>query len=309
MTRSSVLCTLAMLAVRLLFTQSSIAQTDSVLSLYPLNIGDLHQYRYSVSSYPDRHVTSQSSYFLEQVLGDTILPNGLRYKVVESHLPDQPYLRFLRVDTINANVYSYDDYPTPHECLEESLRAAPGSTFFRDCALFTDCVSLDSLTVFGRLTPIVRFHSNYVPFGASYVLAYGLGHIQTLTYEDDPDYPVYNSHLLNLVFARINGKEWGTFVSIRDGVPLLPSRIQLSQNYPNPFNPTTTIRFGLPRASSVTIKVFNILGQHIATLARGIRQAGYHELRFDGSMLPSGTYFYRMQTGDFVQTKKFQIQR
>ncbi len=79
---------------------------------------------------------------------------------------------------------------------------------------------------------------------------------------------------------------------------------ELGQNYPNPFNPSTTIRYSLPNPSHVTLTVFNTLGEQVALLQNGERESGYHEVKFDGSGLSSGVYFYRLTAGDFVQTKK-----
>ncbi len=84
----------------------------------------------------------------------------------------------------------------------------------------------------------------------------------------------------------------------------LPAEFKLMQNYPNPFNPTTRINYQLPLISKVSIKVFDILGREIATLVNEEQPAGNHEIIFDGNKLTSGIYFYRMQSGDFVQTKK-----
>ena len=74
-----------------------------------------------------------------------------------------------------------------------------------------------------------------------------------------------------------------------------PGSIELSQNYPNPFNPATTIRYGLPNRSQVMLTVFNILGDQVALLQNGEQEAGYHEVKFDGSGLSSGVYFYKLQ--------------
>ena len=89
----------------------------------------------------------------------------------------------------------------------------------------------------------------------------------------------------------------------------LPEGFKLEQNYPNPFNPSTTIRYGLPSRSRVTLTVFNTLGQQVATLVQGEQEAGYHEVQFDGSGLASGVYVYRLQAGDFGQSLKLTLLR
>jgi hypothetical protein len=87
----------------------------------------------------------------------------------------------------------------------------------------------------------------------------------------------------------------------------LPSKITLYQNYPNPFNPTTNIRFALPAASPVSVKVFDILGQEVATLVNEEMPAGEHSVTFDASSLSSGIYFYQLKAGNFVESKKLML--
>ncbi len=89
----------------------------------------------------------------------------------------------------------------------------------------------------------------------------------------------------------------------------VPDRCSLSQNFPNPFNPTTTITYSLQSTTRVTLRVFDILGREVAELVNENRTPGTHDVRFDGSNLSSGVYFYRLQAGSFNQTKKLVIVR
>lgn len=82
----------------------------------------------------------------------------------------------------------------------------------------------------------------------------------------------------------------------------VPDAFRLAPNYPNPFNPETTIGFTVPQQVQVRLVVYDLLGREVAVLVDGVRPAGTHTVRFDASMLPSGVYLYRMQSGSFSQT-------
>jgi hypothetical protein len=92
----------------------------------------------------------------------------------------------------------------------------------------------------------------------------------------------------------------------------VPERFELAQNYPNPFNRSTTIQFSLPRAAHVDLRVFNMLGEEIATLLSEELGAGNHTKQWNAANIASGVYFYRIQArpinggqaGSFTQTKK-----
>jgi photosystem II stability/assembly factor-like uncharacterized protein len=94
----------------------------------------------------------------------------------------------------------------------------------------------------------------------------------------------------------------------------LPQKYILNQNYPNPFNPVTTISYQLPTQSHVTLEIFDVLGREVATLVNRVEEPGYKSVTFDvgaihESPLPSGVYFYRIQAGNFMETKKLLLIR
>lgn len=124
--------------------------------------------------------------------------------------------------------------------------------------------------------------------------------------------------------ANQNGAAFGLFAALPNGTVValpavdasaglakvegsLPSEFALNQNYPNPFNPTTTIEFSLPAPSDVSLKVYNVIGQEVASLVDGPMGAGSHSVQFDASNLSSGVYFYRLTAGGVTQSKKMSL--
>jgi hypothetical protein len=89
----------------------------------------------------------------------------------------------------------------------------------------------------------------------------------------------------------------------------LPTELMMHQNYPNPFNPLTTIKYDLPIDAHVTLKLYDVLGRDVLTLVDGQSRTGYHHTTLDASKLSSGVYFYRIQAGQFSQTKKLILLR
>jgi hypothetical protein len=103
-------------------------------------------------------------------------------------------------------------------------------------------------------------------------------------------------------------------VSVEERPHSLPTEFALEQNYPNPFNPETEIRFALPRAEHVVLKIFNILGSEVRTLVDKQYEAGYHNVRWDGkdkqgNPVASGVYLYQLRAGSFSQVRKMSLLR
>lgn len=157
-----------------------------------------------------------------------------------------------------------------------------------------------------RISSVARYGSNFVP---------------KTHFDSDTDTRAlyhFNEGAGNTVFdssghnnnGTIHDATWSLVTSVREEEALnIPDECMLGQNYPNPFNPTTTIRFGLPTRSQVTLTVYNTLGQQVAALVQGEKEGGYHEVKFDGTGLSSGVYFYRITAGDYVATKQLLLLR
>lgn len=96
-------------------------------------------------------------------------------------------------------------------------------------------------------------------------------------------------------------------IGVKNNNNRIPKNYSLSQNYPNPFNPQTSIKFTLPKRVNLTLKVYNMLGAEVKTVAEGVHNAGEYNIIFDGSNLSSGIYFYRLTAGEFTETRKMML--
>lgn len=242
--------------------------TDSLLLFYPLQIGNYWQYDWK------NYITNPAShmhYQTHQVLFDTLMPNGFKFHAVF----DSKYqrLNYFRVDTLNAKV-----------CIWTS------SGF--EYAIYDLKSPTRVDTVFGIPTKVIRTGLLDSNLG----IAFGFGKVW------EEDYTSGWPYKSTLVYANINGKQYGSLLSVSfrsQGI----REYQLFQNYPNPFNPSTTIRYYLSKPSNVTLKVFNILGQEVYMLVSNNQSAGEHVAYFSGERLTSGVYMYQLSANNYSETK------
>lgn len=281
---------------------------DSALDFYPLNIGDVHEFHYK--HLLCRTSTAESFYCAERVSGDTLMPNGNTYKVIQSNIP--PFFgssgHFVRIDSVTANVYEYHtDFTPPQEILLDSLRATVNSSFITLRGL-AHCYQLDSLNFLGIQTTSKDISVDG-PQGGAYQLAYGLGRIRDIAWDPYGCNEFGDNYAIELVYAHIDGMDYGTFVGVRDEYEALPKTFDVYQNYPNPFNSNTTIRYVLPSSSSVILSVYDLLGQEITTLTNEFKQPGSYTATWNAEGIASGVYLYRLQAGSFVEVKKLILMR
>ena len=154
--------------------------------------------------------------------------------------------------------------------------------------------------------------------GSIPILKYGNGMTASIAFTGNFDNSINNGQLIVLAFPfeTIGNIElrknfinsvfsyFGLITNVEDEYYDIISDYKLMQNYPNPFNPATKITFYIPSDSHVFIKVFDILGKEIATLVNDNLSAGKHEIDFNASKLSSGIYFYTLNAGSFVSSKK-----
>ena len=164
--------------------------------------------------------------------------------------------------------------------------------------------TVESSVVFGR--PTVAKLIKYAPgnpcsLGSleEHWLAAGFGLISS---QQEPDGPI------SLMGCVIAGDTFGFLTSVKPMADV-PSKYMLQQNYPNPFNPTTTIEIGLPEEAVVHLRMYDILGRQIATLAEGKLSAGTHRFVWDATDLAGGVYFGRFVAGGTVRTIKMLLAR
>lgn len=219
----------------------------------------------------------------------------------------QSTITYIRIDQTSGNVYYHSPSQycsfAPFEIMTDSLASKLNDTSRINCIQYpyfyicTDTLNKKNFFRIYGFQPEIRLHRTYTRDAGLSFSYYSQGG-GTGSY----------SATQTLSGRVINGMAFGdtsfavTSVSPVSGI--LPDKFELSQNYPNPFNPQTNIRFELPEASLVILKVYNSIGEDISTLANEELRAGVYEVDFDASNLPSGMYYYRITAGNYTQTKK-----
>ena len=175
----------------------------------------------------------------------------------------------------------------------------------------------DTINVFDQNGNPISWEANYRGFGISLESNTGnAGDPVVVMYSNDGVMPIPAT---NIAFVDITSPDAinnpkvvpvsvrydSTMVTgIEDAESAVPTKMNLAQNYPNPFNPSTVINFSLTKKSDVKLKIYDTLGKEIKVLVNESLNAGNHEVKFNAENLSSGIYFYQINAGDFVETKK-----
>ncbi len=181
-------------------------------------------------------------------------------------------------------------------------------------ASFSDSLSIwistgDSTPASFLSNPANRFQNIFFPIGSVYG-SFGQYFVDLSAYTGQNIYVGFRYNMdvaINGYYVQLDDVDYAGTTSIIQNGTNIPDNFALKQNYPNPFNPVTKINFDIPKASNVKLTVFNSLGQIVENIFDGFKSAGSYQAEFNGSSLSSGTYYYRLEAGSFVETKKMQL--
>ena len=270
---------------------------------YPLEVGNLWQFCYGIDP---------EDYYTKEVTGDTTMPNGKTYAIVKNGAA-----RYQRNHN-NQYVYLYSQSDSSEYVLYDFVSS--DSTFWEysfENLFWGIQVTKNEYNHFLNKNTHYKYY-DWVKIDSSNNI------IDTIWNARMERYPtriakgigVTNYNYSNypgsggLVGVIINGDTLGVLTSVLENINLA-NDYHLYQNYPNPFNPTTQLSYQIPESGIVNLTVYNVIGQVVATLVNKEQSAGNYEVIFDASTgsatangLTSGIYFYRLQSGGFIKSKK-----
>ncbi|WP_290662751.1 T9SS type A sorting domain-containing protein [Ignavibacterium sp.] len=279
-----------------------------LFSYYPLKVGNKWIYDKTTIVYD---FPPQITYdtVIKKVIRDSVAQNNKKYFVLKEESISGSVEYFLeRIDSATGKVFRFVqgfNYPDD-ELLIDDLTAEIGDTVeaFRYGIWYPGGVTVlreeDYFTKWGLNNKRKIFETdNYgMPL---YSLTYGLG-LDSAVYGFD-----FGTTTYVLRGCVINGTVFGDTVLSVEKNEEIPTNFVLYQNYPNPFNPGTTISWQAPVSGWQTLKVFDVLGNEIATLVNEYRDAGRYKVEFDASSLASGVYIYKLTAGSFISSKKMMV--
>ncbi len=263
-------------------------QIDTTLSdFFPLQVGNCWVYE-ETRPFP---VT-----ITVRVEGDTLLSEGRFYEMKSI---DEQYGESLSFYRINQSMEVLE-YKNGESVLLYRLGATPGEEWLTSDSLWLVTMDGEGVAwIFEGPRRYKEFTFHLYPYALVEVTRYLVEGIGLYSYYGHIDAP--NGVLIGAI---VGDSTYGNPTKV-EGDPIfqVPPTYEIRQNYPNPFNPSTTIRYELPKRSHIVLKIYNLLGQEVATLVNEEKTAGRYEVGWDAGGMASGVYFYRLQAGEFVETK------
>jgi len=284
----------------------SLPISENVFNWFPLAVGNKWFYSSYERDYNPGFPTGHKFVGTKtmEVLKDTLI-NGNSYFLMANNLLNKMVFDeklYLRVDSTTGKIYKY--WPELNgEFVFHDLYAEVGDSIMYPLIVnhpfyilqYEHSVSfLDSNTYF-------REYWENLPCGCRHQLIKGFG----LAYTVFDEFGGFEDNLKGCI---LNGAVYGDtafIVGIQDENQLVPNEFKLFQNYPNPFNPSTRIQYQVASNSHASLKVYDVLGNEVATLVNEYKPAGSYEIEFNAKAgLPSGVYIYTLRAGDYFSSRK-----
>jgi Secretion system C-terminal sorting domain len=299
----------------------SYTQDTSIVKYLPLKVGNAWIYNFTGSS--------GSGSVKLKILSSVVQNNHTYYYLQQTGNPcscaQQTYSPFLlqlnqpiRIDSSSGNIFWASTNCGWHigEMLYDSLKMDPGPLIVSNSCFFVNMQDTNNVTVFGIPTKSkypgmnIMTYYKFRRYAKNFGLVYST---QGCSFSTTCIYSLRGCVIEGVVFG-----DTSFLVGVSQISSEMPTEYSLSQNYPNPFNPITKLKFQMPKSGLAELKVFDVLGKEVQVLVNQEFSPGTYEVDFDGSDLPSGVYYYRLevntlradepehpsQEGSFTQTKK-----
>ena len=282
------------------------ADTLRMLSYFPLNTGN--KWRYEKNIYDSQFGDTTTTFINVEVLGDTIMPNGKKYREVSGFgdILSPEETAYVRIDTANLEVYYYNpnfdgDNPACDKEINYFKLNLPDSV-----GSYELCYNLiiDYIIDYGQIGGLpdsTSFQLYFVPAGgpvSAFRLFKNFGIGAWGTGEGN------NSASAILKAALIDGVQYGDFtVSVKESENV-PIDFHLEQNFRNPFSASTVLSYSIEKRSFISLVIYNITGQEIKKLVDGFQPKGAYSINLNADELTSGVYFYKLEIDNSVNKVK-----
>jgi hypothetical protein len=271
------------------------AQAQNYFPLAIANRWDFVDHKWDANGYSEYDTLSLNIY------ADTLINNEKYYRITSNpwvyNLIRSDSVGIYFYDTVNNQEWLFFKYNLPlGQYLENGYNLSPLDTnsFIRVYKSLDDTVYLFNQSLRRMRYSIDKGIDN----------AYSLTITPHLGFLDIDASNVMSNENIGLLGCIISDTIYGKLTSV-ENIREMHQEYALFQNYPNPFNQTTIISYSIPESQLIEINIFDILGRRITTLIKEYKQGGIHTIEFNGFNLTSGIYYYQLNAGTFIQTKKF----
>ncbi|MFH2049130.1 MAG: T9SS type A sorting domain-containing protein [bacterium] len=279
-------------------------QPDSIyqqLEYYPLQIGNYWIYKTNQSVFG---VDPKINYYSIEVTGSKLQTNNKEYRIiVKQSFPSgsNSTIYYQRIDTLSGNIYQYNpnDSSTDYESVILKLFTEPWGTIICPGYRPAQIYEVQFLGINTIRQSFYKELGSMQSQSVSYIKKFGRDH-----YGSGGGYSYYSEEL---IYAMINGIDYGTTPNSINGVINSIASFQLNQNYPNPFNSVTILRYDIPKQFPVRLSIIDMQGREVQILVDQIQESGNYSISWDAAVLPSGVYFYSLKAGSFKDVKKCQL--